>query len=68
MSGSFNQCNVINLASKITLIEDYDDINKIVLYGIIDYMDSLVQTGKYGEIIKTNTKTIEYYVINCASD
>ena len=61
--GSFNNCNIILLSHKATSTEDIDKINKVVLDGISDNMDTLVQTGHYGAMNKTDKNTMGLYVI-----
>ena len=43
---SFNNWNIIKLTNKTTLHEDFEEIYMVVLYGISDNMELLVQAGK----------------------
>ena len=55
--GSFNNWNTIQLSHKSTPHDKFDEIHELVLDGIGDNMDSLVQYGKYGTINSTDTAT-----------
>ena len=48
MIGSFEKWIIIILSHKDTTIEDFEDINQVVLDGISDNMALLVQSCKYG--------------------
>ena len=61
--GVFNNWNIIELSSKSTSSDTFDEIHQVVLDGIIDNMASLVESGKYGAINTTDTSTNEFYVI-----
>ena len=61
--GSFNNWNIIQLSQKSTIFDAFDEIHQVVLDGISDNMDSLVESEKYGAINKTDTTTNEFYVI-----
>ena len=45
--GAFNNWNIIELSSKSTSSDTFDEINQVVLDGISDNMASLVESGKY---------------------
>ena len=49
--GAFNNWNIIELSSKSTSSETFDQIHQVVLDGISDNMASLVKSGKYGSIL-----------------
>ena len=51
------------MSSKSTSTETFDEIHQVVLDGISDNMESLVEFGKYGAINTTDTSTNEFYVI-----
>ena len=53
--GAFNNCNIIELLSKSTSYDKFDEIHQVVLDGISDNMASLVESGKYGAINTTDT-------------
>ena len=55
--------NIIELSSKSTSSEKFDEINQVVLDGISDNIASLVESGKYGAINTTDTSTNRFYVI-----
>ena len=61
--GAFNNWNIIELSSKSTSSETFDEIHQVVLDGISDNMASLVESGKYGAIKTTDTSTNGFYVI-----
>ena len=61
--GEFNNRNIIQLLSKSTSSYTFDEINQVVLDGISDNMESLVESGKYGAINTTDTSTNGFYVI-----
>ena len=46
--GAFNNWNIIELSSKSTSSETFDEIHQVVLDGISDNMAPLVESGKYG--------------------
>ena len=49
--GAFNNWNIIELSSKSTSYETFDEIHQVVLDSISDNMASLVESGKYGAIL-----------------
>ena len=51
------------MSSKSTSTETFDVINKVVLDGISDNMESLVESGKYGSIKTIDTSNNGFYVI-----
>ena len=61
--GSFDNWNIIKLSHKATSGEEIDKINQVVIDGINNNMDKLVQTGQYGAINTTYTAKMGYYVI-----
>ena len=61
--GAFNNWNIIQLSSKSTSSDTFYEINQVVLDGISDNMESLVESGKYGAINTTDTSTNGFYVI-----
>ena len=48
---------------KSTSSDTFDEIHQVVIGGISDNMASLVESGTYGAINKTETSTNGYYVI-----
>ena len=50
----------MNFTNKGKCLEDFGDIHKGVLDGIGDNISSLLQTGKYGSISTTYSKTLGY--------
>ena len=65
---SFNNWNIIQLSQKSTPSDAFDQIHQVVLDGISDNMSSLVESGKYGAINKTDTATNGFYVIMFTSE
>ena len=61
--GAFNNWNIIQLLSKSTSSDTFDEIHQVVIDRISDTMASLVESGKRGDIITTNTYTNGFYVI-----
>ena len=55
--GAFNNWNIIELSSKSTSSDTFDEIHQVVLDGISDNMASLVESGKYGAVNTTDTST-----------
>ena len=45
--GDFNNWNIIQLSSKSTSSDTFDEIHHVVIDGISDNMASLVESGKY---------------------
>ena len=66
--GSINNWNIITFPQKVTTSKSFEDINQVLLYGISDNLASLVQSIKYGDINKTDTSTMGYYVIKFFSE
>ena len=56
------------MSHKSTPYDTFDEIHQVVLDGISDNMASLVESGKYGAINTTDTKTNEPYVIMFTSE
>ena len=61
--GSFNDWNIIPFANKTISSEEFYDIHKVLLDGIIANTELLIHTGKYGAINSVDTTTIVYYVV-----
>ena len=61
--GAFNNWKIIELSSKSTSSETFDEIHHVVLDGISDNIASLVESGKYGAINTADTSTNGFYVI-----
>ena len=61
--GSFNNWKIIQFSQKSTPSDAFDEMHQVVLDGISDNMDSLVESGKYGAINTTNTTNNVFYVI-----
>ena len=64
---NFNNWNIIKLSKKGIPNEYFGEIHRIVLDGISNNMDYMVQTGKYSAFNKNDTKTIGYYSIKYVS-
>ena len=65
---SYNSWNIIHLTPKYTPFEVFDEIHQVVLDGIIDNLDSLVQSGLYGAINTDDTTANLFYVIQFISE
>ena len=59
--------NIIQLSSKSTSSDTFDEIHQVVLDIISDNMASLVESVTYGAINTTDTSTNGFYVIMFAS-
>ena len=66
--GPYNNWNIIHITPKAIPSEAFDDIHQVVLDGISDNMDSLVQSGMYGAINTYETTTNGFYVIKLISE
>ena len=55
--GDFNNWNIIQLSSKSTSSDTFDEVHQVVLDGISDNMASLVESGTYVAINTTDTST-----------
>ena len=55
--GELNNWNIIELSSRSTSSETFDEIHQVFLDSISDNMASLVESGKYGAINTTDTST-----------
>ena len=64
MLGTFNNWIIINFTNKTTSKEDIYGIHEVVVHVISDNTVSLLQTGKYGSISKTDPITTGYYFVN----
>ena len=62
--GSYNNWNIIQLTQKSIFFEAFDEIHQVVLDGISDNMDSLVQSGMYGVINTYYTTTNGFLLFN----
>ena len=51
------------LSQKSTPSDTFYEIHKVVIDGIRNNMDSLVESGKYGSINTTDTTTNGFYFI-----
>ena len=61
--GAFKNWNIIIFSSKSTSSDTFDEINQVVIDGIIDNTASLVEPGTYGAINTSDTSTNGFYVI-----
>ena len=61
--GDFNNWNIIQLSSKSTSSDTFDEIHQVFLDGISDNMASLVESRKYGSIDTTDTKPM-YFMLS----
>ena len=68
MLGSFNNWNSIQFSNKTKTNEDFDEVHKVVLYGISDNIYELVQNEKYGAINTADTTKMGYYVVKLLSE
>ena len=66
--GYFKYWNIILLSQKSTPSDTFDEIHQVVIDGISDNMTLLVESGKYGSINTTDTKTNGFYVIMLTSE
>ena len=60
---SFNNFKIIKLSHKATSSEEIENNYQVVIDGIIENADKLVQNGKYGDINTTGRYIMGYYVI-----
>ena len=51
---------MIQLSQKSTPYDAFDEIHQVVIDRISDNMASLVESGKYGAINTTDTKTMDF--------
>ena len=68
MLWTFNNWNIIQLTNKTTLSEDFYEIHKVDRDGISEYVESFVQSVKYGDINKAYSTKMGYYAIKYMSD
>ena len=66
--GSFNNWNIIRLSPKSTHFEAFEDIHQVVIGGISYNMASLVQSGKYVDVVTSDTTTNGFYVTKLISE
>ena len=64
----FNNWNIIMFTNKNRSNEFFDEIRKVVLYGISYIMAYLVQRGKYGVISLTYPTMMDYCVVKFLPD
>ena len=55
--GSYNNCNIIELTPKSIPFEAFDEMHKVVIYGISENMASLVQLCMYCAINTADNTT-----------
>ena len=65
---SYKNCIIIEITPKSIPFEAFDEIHKVVLDGISEYMASLVQSGMYGTINIDDTTTNGFYVVQFISE
>ena len=58
---------IILFSNKSTTYEYFDEVHKVVLYGISEKISSLVQNGKYGAVNTADLTTPGYYVVKFIS-
>ena len=61
--GAFNNWNIIELSSKSTSSETFDEIHQVVLDSISDNMASLVESGKYGAIKQQKHQPMDFMLL-----
>ena len=66
--GSYNNLNIIELSQKSTPFEAFLGIHKVVIDGIIEKMDLILQSSMYGDIDTDDTTTNGIYVIQFISE
>ena len=66
--GHFNLWNIIKFSHKSTPSNTFDEIQQVVLDGISDNMDSLVESVKNRDINTYETTTYGFYVIMFTSE
>ena len=64
----FNNSNILQFINKSTTSDYFGDIYKVLLDGISESMESLMQKENYGDINTTDTETIVHYVKKYVSD
>ena len=65
--GPCNNWKIINFINKNISVEDFDDVNKFVLYGNSDNMEFIARTDKYYYASTTDPTTMGYYVVKFLS-
>ena len=65
---SYNNWNIIELTSKSTPFQAFDETHQIILDNIIDNMASLVQSIIYDDINTDDTTKNGFYVIKFISE
>ena len=58
MIGSFTNLNILKISYKATSSEEIEANHQVLLDGISENVDALVQTDKYSTIGKTYTATL----------
>ena len=61
--GSFKNWKIMQLSQKSTPSDEFDEIHQVFLDGTSENMASLVESGQYGVINKTDTAKNGFYVI-----
>ena len=64
----YNNWNIIEITPKPTPFDYFDEINQVVIDGVCDNMESLVQSGIYGAINIDYTTTTVLYLIPFISE
>ena len=60
--GIYNTWNIFNVYNKYTPSEELNEIQNLAIDDRNNSMSSLVDTCKYGDISKTDTSTMGYYL------
>ena len=66
--GSFNNWDIITLSHKYMTSEAFEEMHQVVLDGIINDMDHLFQSVKYGAMNTTDYTNMGYCVVNYVSE
>ena len=66
--GFFNNWYIIKFSNKSTTGEYFDEVHKVVLYGISENMSLIVQNGKYDAVNTAYLTTLGYYVVKFVSE
>ena len=68
MLGFFNKWEIIKLPNKATTCEEFEEIHKVVLSGIIENNASFFQSYEYGTTSTTYPTKLGYYVVKYVSE
>ena len=63
MLDTYNKWNIVTFSTKSSLVEEIDDIHKVMICGIINNIYFLEYNIRYVYFIETDESTMGYYAV-----